>query len=395
MLIERLQVKGLLSFGPDGINLPLESLNVVIGPNGSGKSNLLKVLELLKAAPTDLSARANETGNVRDWFWRPQSANLSAEVRTTIIVPTQQERVQHLLSITPLLERFEIRDERFINGSDDSSWLLARTDSSGKLFKTETNEQLGQFTANAGQSLLSAIKDDSIGEYLTTSSSDDIMPVLTLLILRTKYGAMQLHRNWIFGDSTPPRQEQSAELPSNVIVDQADNLANVLLTFSATDRERLNGYLSRFYEGIVGVSTPVRSGKVYLTLEEFGGREIPASRLSDGTLRYLALLTVLLQPNPPPLVGVEEPELGLHPDAIHDLAELLVEASQHTQLIVTTHSPTLIDALTDHPSSVVACGKDQGQTWFKRVDPKALTYWLDEHSLGEVWRMGGIGGNRW
>ena len=122
---------------------------------------------------------------------------------------------------------------------------------------------------------------------------------------------------------------------------------------------------------------------------------IPAGRLSDGTLRYLNLLAILLNPNPPALIGIEEPELGLHPDVIYDLAELLVEASARTQLVVTTHSPTLINALTDHPTSVVACGKHQGQTWFKRVTREALEPWIDEHSLGEVWSMGGIGGNRW
>ena len=118
-------------------------------------------------------------------------------------------------------------------------------------------------------------------------------------------------------------------------------------------------------------------------------------QFSDGTLRYLSLLAVLLDPDPPPWIGIEEPELGLHPDIVFELANLLVKASQRTQLVVTTHSHTLVDALTDHPTSVVACGKHEGQTWFKRVTPGVAEAWLNDNSLGQVWSMGGIGGNRW
>ena len=157
----------------------------------------------------------------------------------------------------------------------------------------------------------------------------------------------------------------------------------------------MSRYLSRFYDGAVGVRAEYKHGKVSLVVEETGGRQIPAERLSDGTLRYLSLLTVLLDPEPPPLIGIEEPELGLHPDIVFGLAELLVEASKRTQLVVTTHSHTLVDALTNHPTSVVACDKHQGQTWFKRVRSNVIEEWMDEHSLGEVWSSGGIGGNRW
>ena len=70
MLIRRLKVGGLLSFGPQGIDLPLEQLNVLIGPNGSGKSNLLEVLALLKASPTNLPEPVKEMGGVKEWLWK-------------------------------------------------------------------------------------------------------------------------------------------------------------------------------------------------------------------------------------------------------------------------------------------------------------------------------------
>jgi len=78
-------------------------------------------------------------------------------------------------------------------------------------------------------------------------------------------------------------------------------------------------------------------------------------RLSDGTLRYLCLLTILCHPAPPPLICIEEPELGLHPDILPEVAKMLVDAASRTQLIVTTHSDILVDCLSDHPEAIVVC----------------------------------------
>ena len=87
-----------------------------------------------------------------------------------------------------------------------------------------------------------------------------------------------------------------------------------------------------------------------------------APRLSDGSLRYLCLLAVLCHPTPPSIICIEEPETGLHPDIISKVADLLVEASQRSQIFVTTHSDVLVDALTDIPDAVVVCEKVDGAT---------------------------------
>ena len=122
---------------------------------------------------------------------------------------------------------------------------------------------------------------------------------------------------------------------------------------------------------------------------------VPATRLSDGTLRFLCLLSILCHPNPPPLVCIEEPELGLHPDVLPVLSDLLREASQRCQLIVTTHSDMLVDTLTDTPESVVVCEKHDGMTEMHRLDKADLTEWLKRYSLGDLWTRGDLGGNRW
>jgi predicted ATPase len=97
-------------------------------------------------------------------------------------------------------------------------------------------------------------------------------------------------------------------------------------------------------------------------------------------------------PSPPPLICIEEPELGLHPDALALVAEMLVEASTRTQLIVTTHSDVLVSALTEHVESVLV-SEYRGGTEMTRLDAGRLQHWLDKYRLGDLWRMGELGGN--
>lgn len=107
-----------------------------------------------------------------------------------------------------------------------------------------------------------------------------------------------------------------------------------------------------------------------------------AHHLSDGTLRFMALTTILLQPTPPSTMVVDEPELGLHPFALELLAALFHEASDHTQLLVSTQSPALLNHF--DPEHVVVVERKDGASVFKRLDPATLEHWLDDYSLGEL-----------
>ena len=104
---------------------------------------------------------------------------------------------------------------------------------------------------------------------------------------------------------------------------------------------------------------------------------------------------MLSDPDPHTVVCIDEPELGLHPDIIPEVAKLLVAAAAHYQLIVTTHSDILVDALTDTPEAVVVCEKIDGATQLRRLDAEGLRPWLEKYRLGELWTRGEIGGNRW
>ena len=210
------------------------------------------------------------------------------------------------------------------------------------------------------------------------------------------FGKIRFYREWSFGRFTPSRLAQKPDLPNDFLEEDGRNLGLVLnrLRREPEVRAKLVEALQRLYAEIDDFDVHIEGGTVQVFLYE-GRFSIPATRLSDGTLRYLCLLAILCHPTPPPLVCIEEPELGLHPDILPTIAELLLEASQRTQLIVTTHSSILIDALTSTPETVLVCEKHEGSTTMRRLDEASLSLWLQKYSLGQLWRQGELGGNRW
>jgi predicted ATPase len=115
------------------------------------------------------------------------------------------------------------------------------------------------------------------------------------------------------------------------------------------------------------------------------------SQLSDGTLRFIALATALLQPNPPSTILIDEPELGLHPQALDILADLILQARSRTQLIVSTQSPALLNAF--DPDQIIVVDRVEGESRFRRLSTDELREWLKEdYTLGELWQKNVYGG---
>lgn len=387
MLIRNIKVSGLLSFGPNGIDLPMMGLNVLIGPNGSGKSNLLEVLALLRSAPSNLPAPVKEMGGVREWLWKGRQPATEARIEALVEPPPGRQPLRHVLAIGDHGGRFEVVDERIENETPypgkTEPYFFYRFQRGNPVLNDveEQGRKLKRESVLPEQSILSQVRDP------------ERYPELAWL--QSQYEQIRLYRNWSFGPSAPLRREQSAHGRSDLLNDGGENLALVLSKIRSRVKGDLVDSLRKLYEGIEDINLTVDGGNVLLFLEESGGRQIPATRLSDGTLRYLCLLAILLHPEPPPLIAIEEPELGLHPDAIPQIADLLVRASSKTQLVVTTHSRMLIEALGDNPSHVLVCEKHEGESQIRRLDSARLSSWLKEYSLGELWSMGEIGGNRW
>ncbi len=402
MLIKNIQASGILSFGPKGIDLPMRKLNVLIGPNGSGKSNLLEVINLFREAPSarrSISGPIMDDGGVDEWLWKgdwnlddaPPPARMSWVVNTSgghdVRHHLEFYASNHLLRVAD--ERIELAELK--KGQRGKGWfyrmLATSWEAPKSLFEARLNHKDGIQTIPHEQlkrdaSILAQIRDP--GRYPMFAE------------LERQYSAIQLYRDWCFGPRSGVRKPSRLDGRTDALSQTAENLALIVADMSITVEGRVLQELQSLYADVQALKArPVAGGTLQLFLTEKGGIEIPASRLSDGTLRYLALLLILLNPEPPPMIVIEEPELGLHPDVIPQIAKLLIEASDRTQLVVTTHSRLLVDYLGDDPESVIVCEKHDGESVFERLDGKRMKVWLEDYSLGDLWSKGELGGNRW
>ena len=387
MLIHSIRLSNLLSYGPEAEALPLRPLNVLIGPNGSGKSNLIEAFALLQAAPKALAIPVREAGGIHDWLYKGGDPKPVAEVETIVDNPRGRMPLRHRFAFTESASRFQLVDERIENesaypGTDEPYFYYRYQDNHPVLNVNGTPRTLKREDVDPEQSILSQRKDP------------DQYPEITYL--GEVLSKIRIYREWGFGRSTTPRLPQKTDLPNDFLDPTGANLALVLNRLHKTRvvKERIIEQLNALYHGIEDFDTSIEGGGAHVVLQESRGA-IPATRLSDGTLRYLCLLAVLCHPTPPPLVCIEEPELGLHPDILPGLAKLLVHASEQCQLVVTTHSDILVDAFTETPESVVVCERNSMGTALRRLEAAELKPWLEKYRLGTLWTRGDIGGTRW
>jgi predicted ATPase len=400
----------LLSFGPNTEEIELRPLNILIGPNGSGKSNLIEIIRLLHYLPDkDPWTVVLETGGVDEWIWQGVDKK---ETTSSVLAKIALERIpvgssladirayEYSISLAKLHSSFYVTDESFrrMNISNTDGEIDTSFESSGATGRLNSHQSRSNFSGNLSfqlnpeRSVLSQrtspnIQDALIGKY---------MPAL--FEIGEFFESLDFHQDWEFGADLTPRDPRPAGQPVERLEENAYNLAQMLAHFRDFHRpvfDRVNELMKQFYEPFKKVEVRVQGTHLQIAIEEEGGFSVSAYRLSDGTLRWLALLAILLNPTPAPVTCIDEPELGLHPDIIPTLADLLREASTRTQLILTTHSQALVECFSDDPESVCVCEKIEGSTQIRRLNKEKLSSWLEDYTLGQLWAKGEIGGNRW
>lgn len=400
--IRTLQLRNLLSFGPTSPPIELGPLNVLIGPNGSGKSNVIEAIDLLRASATDLLVPIRDGGGTEEWLWKGNDPLMLARLDATIYIPRLKTPLRHEFSFGWFGRHFDLMDEElgyeggesgeehergfYYSNNFGDPFIEVPIVNDGEISSgsKQGRQQTQLKDLNRNQSVLSQLRDPS--QY----------PEITLLADHDK--EVKFFRNWNLGRSSNLRRPQPVDLPNDFLSEDASNLGLVLnaLERKGNVKDTLDAYLTRFYDRYLDFSVSVEGGtvQVFMREKDLGGW-IPASRLSDGTLHFLCLATILCHPTPPPLICLEEPEIGLHPDIPPLIAEMLVEASTRTQVIVTTHSDILVDALSHLPEAVLVCEKETNATTVHRLSQEALSEWLEEeYSLGDLWLKGKLGGNR-
>lgn len=391
LAIQSVKLDGFLSFPPGSPTFELRPLNVLIGPNGAGKSNFIEAFELLAATPLDFAASLRAGGGAGAWPWKGPDGSGRARIEAVLGGGTPTGRpLRYGLEFGAVRYRTEVSDEvvedATPHGDDDDVSFYYRfgrgdpvinmRDEAGK----RSERRLKKEDLRPDQSVLSQRK------------VPEAYPELNWL--NERFREIRTFRDWTFGPSAPHRQLQRADLPGAPLLPDNRNLALVVNHIEHEDADRFTELVRRFLPFVERVSTHVSNGAINLFLHEDGlTSPVSSARVSDGTLRLLAILATLLDSSPPALLCIESPELGLHPDAAGDLGKLLIEAAERMQVIVTTHSEMLVDSVTNDCEAVVACERPGTGTELCRLDGRELASWLDEHRLGELWSIGALGAN--
>ena len=365
MLIRKIKLQNLLSFGPDAERsfgadgwLEMKPLNVLIGANGSGKSNLIEAISLLKAAPVDLAGAISQGGGVAEWIWKGEPKPAFASIDAILESPAGSPPLHCRLAFAEKNRKLAVIDQR-VELADSNKNI-------SELDEVPTDRQ--------------AVAEPSPYDEHLASTFEQI----------------RIYRNFPVGFCSPQPCQQAADQPQEFLNEDCGNLGLVLkhITQNPKSKTKMLEALHKIYDGLTDIDVHIVDGNAQVMMLE-GDIAIPASRLSDGTMRYISLLAILCHPNPPSLVCIEVPELCIHPDIIANIAEMMEDAMEQCQYIITTHSNVLIDAFSEMSESVVVFEKYQGQTEARRLDPEYLADELEESTLGQLWSEGGIGGNRW
>ena len=390
LAIQRIVVEGLLSFGERTV-FDFGRLNVLVGPNGSGKSNLIDCVRVLRYAPSDIQDTFKDSG-FEDWLYKGlKKESGGAFMEVTVTLPETRKEIRHQLKLGPGLKAGG-RLEEVISSSHSEgeaefyfigSYRSGATITAAGTGKRQRERRMGETEYDPFRCILSQVRD--VGQY----------PEITLLA--DLYTKCRIYSEWSFGRSSRLREPTPAGRSHTILSDSMNDFALVLdgLKGSPT-HEKIRDQLKELKETYLDYVTRHIFGNIGLELQEAPFEfPVPAKRLSDGTLRFLALAAILLNSNPPPVICLEEPELGMHPDMIRMVARMIAECSEKTQVIVSTHSENLLTALQDDFDTLFAFDAGMNGSIVRRFSQDGYKQWREEHTLGELWTSGELGGNRW
>ena len=354
--LDRVEIEGYKSIRQ--CNLELRPLNVLVGPNGAGKSNFVGAFGLLGAIVRGrLQVSVAESGGAAPLFFGD---------------PASTERIR--LHMDFGVNGYEA--ELGYGANDQLFFASERCFFEGD-WKGHT-EPLG---GGGAESRL--------------ASGAPLSPVQFYCYnIMLGWGAYHFHDT-----SRTAAVKRKQKVDDNTrLRENASNLAPFLFRLQQSDEESYRRIVSTvrlvapFFEDFVLAPDRIHPDVIQL---EWRHAEIDAyfdaRSLSDGTLRFICLATLLLQPDPPSLIVVDEPELGLHPFAITQLADLFRAVTAHDrQLLVSTQSVTLLNQL--DPQDIIVTEQRDGASVFERLDADKLESWLDEYAIGELWEKNVLGG---
>ena len=363
-MIENVIIKNFKSIRD--LELPLTNLNVLIGSNGVGKSNFISFFEMTKAIfEQRFGSYTLEKGGIDNLLYRGRK--VSKEI-------------------------FGLMDFKNTN----AFFFTLKPTQSNKGYIDNT----GDFFNKRGERT-----KDYIGQWHRTfwDSAVEESNLMGKMSGRAYYLNSYLRSFTIYHfhdtSSLSPMRGQCEINDNSYLRDNGSNLAAYLYMLQQTDEKAF-----RLIEGTIHSIAPyfkrfnlrpdpITPSKISLEWEEVNSdMYLNGYSFSDGTIRFIALATLLLQSKLPEVIIIDEPELGLHPAAINKLAALIKRASNTSQIILSTQSTNLVNCF--EPENIIVVDREDEQTVFKRLNSADLSVWMDKYSysISDMWESNIIGG---
>lgn len=343
--------------------IPLRKINILIGENGAGKSNFISFFEMVKAIyDRRLGAYMLSNGGINAQLYR--GLKYSKYIKGLI---DYDNRNAFFFTLRPgvgdkayIEETGEYSNKNGVISKDYQSWDRMNWD------KTVEESEISERKYPRAIYIKTLLESFIVYHFHDTSKTSPMRQPCPV------------------GDNAKLRHDAS-NLPAVLYRLQQTDISAFRL-IEATVRS-VAPYFKRFK------LAPMMTDESRIKLEweeEDSDMYLDASSLSDGTLRFIALATLLLQTNLPDTIIIDEPELGLHPAAMVKLSAMIKKAASKAQVIIATQSVTLISNFSIEDLIVV--GRNENQSTFHRLDEKDFDQWLEEYSVGELWEKNIIGG---
>lgn len=351
--LEKLTIKNFKSIHNQ--TLELGPLNIFIGSNGAGKSNLIQAFQFLREIVTqNLGGYTAKKGGADTllYFGRVTS---------------------------PQMEFFLEFGEG--NESNEYRVVLGGTDQDSLMIERETAYYHKKY-------IHPNPFEWAIASNVNESKLRDHTHICAKQVLRD----LESYRVYHFHDTSDTAAvKRSCDVEDNrYLKSNASNLAAFLYYLQRKETDHFRNIedtirqIAPFFDGFSLEPSRLNPDKIRLEWKEKGSDAyFNASSISDGTLRFICLATLLLQPELPTVVLLDEPELGLHPAAINIMANMLSSAAEQSQVLVATQSVTLVNQL--QPQDVWTVNREDGQSVFQHLVREDMSAWLDDYALGELW----------
>jgi predicted ATPase len=388
MKIKQLNIEGFRSLRK--VSWCLGDLNVVIGANGTGKSNLLRFLELIAVSSQGrLGKYIQSLGGMDPIVWDGVATSIIFHMETN---PEGGE-------LGP-----ECYDLELVRLGSGSSYKIEREllINSYK-FKKQYEKKPFKFLERISK--VAVIFDENAHKFMPpeeyVSDEESLLSIASGPFISNHFippfqkalSSIAVYHDLHTNRDAPIRNPAIARMEKRVDPD-GQNLISVMHTLYTGDRDfkrdinaAMQAAFGDDFEELV--FPPAADQRIQLRVRwKSLKREQSASELSDGTLRFLFLLTVLASPSPAPIIAIDEPETGLHPSMLPLVAEYAADASTRSQVILTTHSPQFLDAFRGTKPTTTIARWENGETTLKTLGGEDLDYWLKEFSLGTLFKSG-------